>query len=60
MYSNGCFIANTLDDTMMNGDGLNPDSCTSSNCGYGNIVTQGNLILPDPGSTEFYLLRKIL
>lgn len=24
-YTNGCWIANALDDTMMNGSGLNPD-----------------------------------
>jgi WD40 repeat protein len=58
MYSNGCFIANALDDTMMNGSGLNPDTCVTDQCGHGNIITQGNLVLGIPASNRYYLFHQ--
>ena len=55
-YTNGCYIANAIDTTMFNGDGLNPGPCTSNQCPYGNIVMDGNIILPDPGNNNRYYL----
>jgi len=59
-YTNGCFIANSLNDTMTNGHGMSTTSCGDDNCAYGNtIVYQGNLLLPDPGNANrFYLFHE--
>ena len=55
MSSNGVWIANANNDTMMNGGGLNPNGITSS-WPYGLPLTYNNLILPYPGDTSKYVL----
>jgi hypothetical protein len=55
-YTNGCYIANALDDTMFNGSGLNPGACANSFCATGNEVEDGAIILPDPGNANRYYL----
>jgi hypothetical protein len=54
--SNGCYITNVLNDTMMNGDNLNPGSCNSTYCGWGGIIVQGEMILPDPANQNQFIL----
>jgi hypothetical protein len=55
-YTNGIYIANVNNDTMMNGSGLNPSVYTTQNINYGLRVKQGNLILPMPGNPSLYYL----
>ena len=54
-YTNGIYIANALNDTMINGDSLNPNTYTSQ-ATYGLAVKQGDLILKQPGSDSIYYL----
>ena len=54
-YTNGVVIGNAQNDTMVNGDSLNPGTYTSQ-ATYGLRVKQGNLILPLPGSSTLYYL----
>lgn len=54
--SNGCWIANTTGDTMMNGTGLNPSLFTSSYCPDGLPLPHGNVIIPYPGDSTKYVL----
>ncbi len=55
MSSNGVWIANALNDTMMNGSGLNPswDVAVHPN---GLLIFNGNVFLPFPGDSNKYLL----
>ena len=55
MSSNGVWIANANNDTMMNGSGLNPNGVTS-NWAFGLPMTANNMFLPYPGDTTKYLL----
>ena len=57
-YTNGVYISNANNDTMLNGDNLNPSAYTTQNAfaGYGLRVRQGNLIIPLPGSSNIYYL----
>ena len=55
-YTNGVYIANSQNDTMVNGNDLNPSVYTNQNATRGLRVKQGNLILPMPGSTTLYYL----
>jgi hypothetical protein len=61
--SNGCWIANALGDTMLNGSGLNTGGFTANGwCDQisGMPVPHGNMILPFPGdSTKFILFHQI-
>jgi hypothetical protein len=58
-YSNGIYIANSIDDTMLNGSDLNPSTYTSSHITYGLFITQGNIVLPMPGDpNKFYLIHE--
>ncbi len=60
-YTNGVYIANSLNDTMLNGAGLNPAPYTSQNSNYGLRVKQGNLILPMPGNqSKYYLFHETM
>ncbi len=60
-YCNGIYIANANNDTMLNGDNLNPSSYTTSASIDGSRVKQGNLILPDPAdSLNYYLFHETL
>jgi hypothetical protein len=55
-YTNGIYVANAQDDTMLNGSGLNPGSFTTSKEDYGLTLPQGNLIIPFPDDTTKYYL----
>jgi hypothetical protein len=55
MSSNGVWIANANNDTMMNGSGLNPNGITS-NWASGLPLTYNNVILPYPSDTNKYVL----
>ena len=58
-YSNGVYIANSLNDTMLNGYGLNPSYYTTQYSQYGLLIPQANLILKVPGSsTKYYLFHE--
>ena len=59
-YSNGCYIANSLNNLMFDGDSLNPGNCTSNHCpNFGNIITDGNIVIPMPGtSNNFFLFHE--
>ncbi len=55
-FSNGCVVGNVLNDTMINGDSLNPGPCVDSYCANtGNVLIQGNLILPYPNNSNQYV-----
>ncbi len=57
--SNGIYVSNSLDDTMLNGDGLNPSSYTSSHSTYGLHIPQANIAIPMPGdSMKYYLFHE--
>jgi hypothetical protein len=55
MSSNGVWIANAINDTMMNGDSINPNGITS-NWPDGLPMEQNNVFLPFPGDSTKYLL----
>ncbi len=60
-YTNGACIANAVDDTMPNGRGLSPGTYTPSWQYYGFPLTQGALIIPDPGdSMKYYLFHETI
>jgi Secretion system C-terminal sorting domain len=59
MSSNGIWIANAMGDTMMNGNGLNPNQFTLdwANTSVSSLIIQyANLFLPWPGDTNKYVL----
>ena len=55
MSSNGVWIANANNDTMLNGSGLNPGYFVSS---YPNglLISNGNFFIPTPGDTTGFTL----
>ncbi len=55
-YTNGIYIANSLNDTMQNGSGLNPGQFTTSRQQNGITIPQANLVIPFPGDTTKYYL----
>ena len=55
MSSNGVWIANANNDTMLNGGGLNPNGVTSS-WPYGLPNTYNNIFLNFPGDSNKYIL----
>lgn len=56
-FGNGCVIGGANNDTLLNGDGMNPNSCPGNNCSVnGNVVAEGNLFLPDPGNSQLFHL----
>jgi hypothetical protein len=55
MSSNGVFIANASNDTMLNGSNLNPNTYTS-NWSEGLPLSNGNLFLPWPDDSTKYIL----
>jgi hypothetical protein len=60
MATNGCWIANALGDTMLNGNGLNPNSFTNDWCdsNSGLPYSQSNIIIPTPDdSSKYYLFH---
>jgi hypothetical protein len=54
--SNGQWIANAANDTMLNGSGLNPGWFSNSSFDYGLPYYQANLILPSLTVSNEYLL----
>ena len=57
-YTNGVYIANANDDSMQNGDGLNPSPFTTDHSFGGLTIPQANLVIPYPGdSTKYYLFH---
>lgn len=54
--SNGVYISDASGDTMMNGSGLNPSAYTDTYYSNGLFIPQGDIIVPDPGSTSKYYL----
>jgi hypothetical protein len=56
--TNGCWIANALGDTLLNGSGLNPNTCTSNWCDptSGIPLWNSNIILPFPDNPSKYAL----
>ncbi len=58
MVSNGCWIADATGDTMLNGNGLNPNSFTNDYCdSFGGLpLPHGNIILPYPSNPDKYIL----
>jgi len=55
MSSNGVWIANASNDTMVNGSGLNPGYFVNS-WSDGLPIISGNILLPYPGDTNKYVL----
>lgn len=56
-YTNGCAVANSINDTMQNGGQLNPDPCSFNTCpNSGNAILQGSLLLPDFSDTNKFIL----
>lgn len=56
-FTNGCAVANYLNDTMQNGDQLNPEPCSFNTCpNSGNGTLQGSLFLPDFLDTNKFIL----
>ncbi|MCK6693891.1 MAG: hypothetical protein L6Q97_17555 [Thermoanaerobaculia bacterium] len=56
-YTNGCYVANILGDTMPGGDGLNPGEIADWVCSEnGYISPKGAMTLPLPGSDHLYYL----
>ncbi len=57
--SNGIYVANALDDTMQNGEGLNPGTYTTAMVSHGLALPQGNLVIPFPDdSSKYYLFHE--
>jgi hypothetical protein len=60
-YTNGVYIANANNDTMLNGSGLNPSQFTTNHTYYGLTIPQLNLIIPFPqDSTKYYLFHETM
>ncbi len=55
-YSNGVYIANALNDTMMNGSGLSPSYYTNVVGWNGLFIPQAALAIPWPDSPSKYFL----
>jgi hypothetical protein len=55
-YTNGCWIANAIGDTMVNGNHLNPSDFYDSFCTYGYPLANAQIILPFPDSLNKYIL----
>ena len=59
--SNGVYVSNSLDDTMQNGNGLNPSYYTNQHLSTGLTLPQGNLVLPSlTDSNQFILFHNTI
>ena len=57
-YTNGTYICNSSDDTMINGAGLSPCDFSTSHSYHGLTIPQGALVIPMPGnSSQYYLFH---
>jgi hypothetical protein len=56
--TNGCWIANAQNDTMLNGSGINPGPFANSYCDpiSGMPYAHSNILLPWPGDSSKYIL----
>jgi len=56
--TNGCWIANSTNDTMQNGGGLNPGNFTDDWCDALSAIpfAHANVVLPYPGDSTKYIL----
>ena len=54
-YTNGFYVANALNDTMVNGTDINPSPYTTNNSNGLNIP-QSHLIIPFPDSSNLYIM----
>ena len=54
--TNGIYVANANDDTMMNGNGLNPAVFTNNHAHYGLTLPQANVIIPSLTNPSQYIL----
>ena len=54
--SNGVYVSNSLDDTMQNGNGLNPSYYTNQHLSTGLTLPQGNLVLPSLSDSNQFIL----
>ena len=56
-YTNGCFVGNNLNDTLLNGEELAPTTCQTYTCGnLGNSIPHGSLLLPNRLNPNQYFL----
>ena len=59
-YTNGVYIANANNDTMLNGDGLNPSAYTTQESD-GLSIVQSDIVIPFPGdSMKYYLFHETI
>jgi hypothetical protein len=54
--TNGIYVANATDDTMMNGNGLNPAVFTNNHVHYGLTLPQANVIIPSLTNPSQFIL----
>jgi hypothetical protein len=60
-YTNGVYIANANDDTMLNGEDLNPSTYTSQYQEDGLYIAQADFVIPVPGdSNKYYLFHSTI
>lgn len=60
-YTNGVYVANAQDDTMLNGSGLNPSFYTTQFYYVGLRISQADIIIPKPSNDSlFYLFHETL
>ena len=55
-YTNGIYIADASNNKMMNGGGLNPSGITTSCSQIGLRLSQADMIIPKPASSNIYYL----
>ena len=55
-YTNGIYIANANNDTMINGSGINPGSYSTGWAHFGLAMPQTAVIVTDPASTNKYYI----
>ncbi len=55
-YTNGIYVANALDDTMLNGSSINPSSYTTQFYKYGLRLPQADIAIPKPAGDSLYYL----
>ena len=55
-YSNGCMVANSLNDTMPNGDSLGEPNICQSCFNSGNSIPHGTIIIPYPNHQNQFIL----
>lgn len=55
-YSNGCIVANSLNDTMPNGDSLGEPNICQSCFNSGNVIPHGSIIIPYPNHQNQFIL----